>query len=159
MKIITAEQEHMYIVRDLFREYQDWVEADCCFQDFETELANLPGLYEAPKGIILLAFDENNPVACAAVKPTRVKPETEAEIKRLFVKDTYRGHGIGKKLFSASLDKAKQIGYEAVVIETLPKMEAAQFMYRDFGFETIPNYAKNADDGVICYRYCFDKKA
>lgn len=156
MQIIKAHSHHMDLVRDLFREYQAWLNADSCFQGFEEELASLPGNYAAPKGTIYLAFDGKYAVACSAIRPRSDKPETDAELKRLYVKEDYRGHALGKEMFNTSMSGAKEMGYEAVVLETLPeKMQAAQILYRDYGFERIPTYSANVDAGVECYRYCY----
>lgn len=160
MEIIKAEEQHMDMVRELFREYQVWLDADVCFQDFEEELANLPGHYSAPKGIIYLAFDDKKAIACSAIKPCKDKPKTYAELKRLYVQESYRGKGLGKKVFDTSMQGAKEMGYEAVILETLPeKMKAAQFLYREYGFQAMPDYLGNADQGVECLSYRFKNNA
>ena len=156
MQIIQAKPHHMDLVRDLFREYQAWLNTDCCFQGFEEELASLPGNYSGLKGNIYLAFEGKHAVACSAIRPRGDKPETDAELKRLYVNKAYRGHGLGRDIFNSSMSSAKEMGYEAVVLETLPeKMKAAQFLYSDYGFQPIPTYSINADAGVECYRYYF----
>jgi len=158
MRIIRAQIEYMDIVRGLFREYQAWLDADVCFQDFKEELANLSEVYAEPKGAIYLAFDNEKAIACSAIKPSKNNPETEAELKRLYVQESYRGHGIGRDIFNASMQAAQKMAYQAVVLETLPeKMQAAQFLYRDYGFQPIPNYLENADEGVECFCYRFKK--
>ena len=160
MNIIKAEEQHMDIVRDLFREYQAWLNADCCFQGFEEELASLPGRYAEPKGVIFLAFDNNQVVGCSAIRPRNDKPEIDAELKRLYVKETYRGHGVGKDLFNASMLFARELNYESVVLETLPeKMKAAQFLYGEYGFKIIPAYGTNSDDDIEYYGYSFENNA
>ena len=157
MKIIQAKAEHMDIVRDLFRDYQAWLNNDICFHGFEEELASLPGRYDAPRGAVYLAFEKDEVVACSAIRPRIDKPETEAEFKRLFVKDVYRGHGLGRDIFNAAMLGAKAIGYKTVVLETLPEMTAAQHLYLDYGFEPIDAYFENADESVSFFRYTFDK--
>ena len=160
MNIIQAKSDHMDLVRELFREYQAWLDADVCFQGFEDELANLPGAYAEPKGAIYLAFDKDQAVACSAIKPSEDKPNKNAELKRLYVQEAFRGHGIGRDIFKASMHGARVMGYEGVVLETLPeKMQAAQFLYRDYGFKPITNYCDNADKGVECFRYRFQDNA
>ena len=159
MDIVQAQQKDMDKVRESFLEYQTWLNSDTCFQNFEDELVSLPGCYKSPQGIIYLAVDKEQVVGCSAIRPRCDKPETEAELKRLFVKDTYRGHSIGKQLFNASMEAAKQIGYEAVVLETLAKMEAAQHLYRDYGFKAMSNYSQSDDTAVESYRYSFDVDA
>jgi len=160
MKIIQAELEHLDQVRDLFREYQTWLDADVCFQGFEDELANLPGAYAQPNGAIYLAFDEDKTIACSAIKPSAENPDKHAELKRLYVQEGYRGHGVGRDIFNTCMQGAQSMGYEAVVLETLPeKMKAAQFLYRDYGFESVDNYLDNADQGVACFQFNFKNNA
>lgn len=157
MKIIEAKLQHLDQVRELFREYQDWLDADVCFQGFEEELANLPGAYAEPYGSIYIAIHEDQAVACSAIKPSDIDPDKQAELKRLYVQESYRGHGLGRDIFQVSMDGAKAMGYKAVVLETLPeKMQAAQFLYRDYGFKPVDNYLDNADQGVECFQYRFE---
>jgi len=160
MNIIPAELKHLNQVRDLFREYQAWLDADVCFQGFEEELDSLPGAYSQPKGAIYIAFDEDKAVACAAIKTSIDKSENNAELKRLYLQDAYRGHGLGRDIFNVSMQGAQKMGYDAVVLETLPdKMKAAQFLYRDYGFTPMENYLNNADQGVECFCYSFKDNA
>lgn len=169
MEIIQAQEQHMDMVRELFREYQAWLDNDICFQGFEAELANLPGSYAAPRGAIYLAFADEEVVACSAIKPRSDKYENnEAELKRLYVKRIHRGHGLGRDMFNTAMFGASEMGYASVVLETLAeKMEAAQCLYRDYGFRPIPNYRKNfskgnnkdTNEGVECYFYSFDLNA
>lgn len=157
MNIIEAQIKDMDAVRELFREYKVWLNEDLCFQGFEEELASLPGRYAASKGVIFLVFDEeqNKPIACSAIRPRIDQPETDAELKRLFVHKNYRGKGIGKDLFFASMSAAKEMGYTSVVLETLPIMKKAKSLYQRYGFELIPPYFDNADEIVEFYRYKF----
>ena len=157
MKIIEAQIKDMDLVREFFREYQAWLNVDVCFQGFEEELASLPGRYAAPKGVIYLAFDNDQAVACAAIRPRLDKADTEAELKRLYVREGHRGQGLGKKIFLAAMSAAKDMGYSAVVLETLPIMQAAQSLYKEYGFQSTPAYFENADESVEFYRYQFDQ--
>ncbi len=164
LNIVEAESKDMDVVRELFREYQAWLDVDVCFQGFEEELASLPGRYAAPEGVIFLVFDEkqNNPIACSAIRPRidqtddkQNNKNNDAELKRLFVHEDYRGGGIGKDLFFASMSAAKEMGYASVVLETLPIMKKAKSLYQRYGFESIPAYFDNADESVEFYRYQF----
>lgn len=155
MRIAEAQAEDMDLVREFFREYQAWLDDDICFQGFEEELASLPGRYAAPKGVIFLAFDNDQAVGCGAIRPRLGKDDTEAELKRLFVREGYRGQGLGKKIFLTAMSAAKDMGYLAVVLETLPIMQAAQSLYKEYGFKPTPAYFENADESVQFYRYQF----
>ncbi len=154
INIVEANSDQMGLVRDFFREYQSWLNVDVCFQGFEEELANLPDRYAAPKGAIYLAYEAGAAIGCAAIRPT--ENPNEAELKRLFIRDVYRGHGIGNKLFLAAMEGARNKGYTTMVLETLPIMKAAKSLYQGYGFTKIKSYTNNADADVECYIYQFD---
>lgn len=158
VKIIEAQTTDMETVRDLFRAYQAWLNVDICFQGFEQELATLPGHYAALKGVIYIAIDEDNTIACGAIRPIVDSSENSAELKRLFVHADYRGKGIGKNLFNTLMTSAEDIGYDSIVLETLAIMKTAKSMYLNYGFECISTCNQNADSEVELYRYQFDKK-
>src|SRR5882762_8717462 len=81
--------------RELFREYETWLEVDLCFQSFEKELAELPGKYAPPDGRLLLAVDDERVAGCAALRKIG---DGICEIKRLFLRSEFRGHGLGQEL-------------------------------------------------------------
>lgn len=147
MKIIEATSpEHIEIARDLFREYQQFLNVDLCFQGFEEELASLPGKYAHPKGAILLAEHEGEIAGCVAVRP--IEGET-CEMKRLYVKDEFRGLAIGKKLADAIIEKARELNYQKMQLDTLERLETAMGIYQKLGFEKISPYYANPLDEVV----------
>ena len=160
LDIIEAQAKDMDLVREFFREYQAWLNVDICFQGFEEELSSLPGRYAPPKGTIYLVFDGDEAIACAAIRPRIDKPNTEAEFKRLFVRESNRGKGIGKKVFNVAMNNAKEMGYKTVVLETLPIMKSAKYLYQEYGFKHCDAYFDNTDnstdESVEFYRYQFD---
>jgi ribosomal protein S18 acetylase RimI-like enzyme len=156
MKIIEAQLPDMGVVQNLFREYQSWLNVDICFQGFEEELTALPGRYSSPKGAIYLAFDEQRAVACAAIRPRTDKADSEAELKRLYVQEEYRGRGIGREIFYTAMTSVQGMDYTSVVLETLPIMTAAKSLYLGYGFKNIPAYFANADESIEFYRYRFE---
>lgn len=153
MDIRLAATEDMATVRDLFVEYQQWLGVDLCFQGFAEELAALPGRYAPPKGAIYLARMADGIVGCVALRPST---DQEAELKRLYVREDRRGQGIGKLLFDHAMDKARQIGYSSIVLDTLPSMHTAKSLYLSYGFKPIPAYYANPEPGAEYYRYVFD---
>jgi putative acetyltransferase len=136
-------------VRDIFREYAKGLGVDLCFQDFETELANLPGEYAPPRGALLLATVDGKLAGCCAMRPMDATDyPNAAEMKRLYVRRAFRGLGLGRQLAEAALDVARQGGYTSVLLDTLDDMEAARALYEDLGFEEIPPYYHNPIPGA-----------
>jgi len=132
-------------VRELFREYADSLGVDLSFQGFEDELAALPGEYAPPAGRLLLGVLDGDAAACAALRPFG---ERDCELKRLYVREWARRTGLGRLLAEAAIDAARQIGYERMLLDTLPAMEAARRLYRSLGFEEIAPYRYNPVQGT-----------
>jgi len=143
--------EQIALARDLFREYAAALQVDLCFQDFERELQELPGKYSPPAGRLLLAYNEDDARAiarlagCGALRP--LSPEI-CEMKRLYVRPEFRGHGIGRALTLALISAAREIGYRAMRLDTLPEMRQAQKLYQQLGFREIAAYRANPVEGV-----------
>jgi GNAT superfamily N-acetyltransferase len=131
-------------IRVLFREYADWV-GGLSFQRFEDELAGLPGDYAQPGGVLLLAEDEGDPAGCVAVH----RWDGEAcEMKRLYVRQRWRGRGLGEELARAAIEWARRAGYDRMRLDTLPSMAGAQRLYERLGFREIPAYRFNPVPGA-----------
>ncbi len=139
----------MEAVRGIFREYADTLSVDLCFQDFDAELAGLPGDYAPPRGALLLARVDGAIAGCCALRPMDSSDYPNAsEMKRLYVRKAFRGFGLGRQLAEAILDEARRAGYSAVLLDTLDDMEAARALYEDLGFEDIPPYYHNPHAGA-----------
>lgn len=141
--------EELEAVRDIFREYAQGLDVDLCFQQFDQELADLPGDYAAPWGALLLATVDGEVAGCCALRAldTTDYPNA-AEMKRLYVRKAFRGFGLGRQLAEAALDAARQRGYGCVLLDTLDDMEAARALYEGLGFEEIPPYYHNPIPGA-----------
>jgi putative acetyltransferase len=132
--------------RALFREYERDVDAACCFEGFESELANLETVYAPPGGLLLLAWRGEEPAGCGAFRSI---DGGAVEGRRLFLRPAFRGEGLGGALVLALLDEARRLGYRAFRLETLPgKMSAALALYRGLGFVDIPPYVRRPIAGA-----------
>ena len=135
--------------REIFREYAQGLGVDLCFQNFEQELATLPGDYAPPQGALLLAFVDDEVAGCAALRPLAdVDYANACEMKRLYVRRAFRRFGLGRLLAQGLMDRATEAGYSAVLLDTLDDMEAARGLYESLGFETIPPYYFNPIAGA-----------
>jgi len=136
-------------VRLLFAEYAGTLSVDLCFQNFGDELRNLPGEYGAPRGALLLATVDGELAGCCAMRPLDAVDYSNAcEMKRLYVRPTYRGLGLGRMLAEAILDAARLCGYDCILLDTLDDMESARALYQELGFEEIPPYYYNPIAGA-----------
>jgi ribosomal protein S18 acetylase RimI-like enzyme len=134
-------------VRRLFRAYAEWLEVDLCFQDFERELAQLPGAYAPPSGRLLIARVGDELAGCVGLRP--LEPGV-CEMKRLWVEPGFAGRGIGRALAEGIVAAARQIGYRRMRLDTIPaRMPAAQHLYASLGFREIPAYYDNPLAGVV----------
>lgn len=141
--------DELAAVRELFVEYAQSLGIDLCFQQFDAELASLPGDYAAPRGMLLLARVDGEPAGCCALRPIdNADYPNAAEMKRLYVRKAFRGFGLGRQLAEATLDAARQAGYACVLLDTLDDMESARELYADLGFVEVPPYYHNPIPGA-----------
>lgn len=135
--------------REIFREYAQGLGVDLCFQNFETELAGLPGDYAAPGGALLLAYIDDELAGCGAFRPLVDTDYANAcEMKRLYVRRAFRRFGLGRIIAQALIDRATEAGYSAMLLDTLDDMEAARGLYESLGFQNIPPYYFNPIPGA-----------
>jgi len=135
-------------VRQFFRNYAAWLGVDLSYQNFDQEMASLPGAYVAPQGRLFFAEVDGRPAGCVGVRPL---PDSDGvcEMKRLYVTPEERGHGIGATLALAAIKAAKEIGYRKLMIDTLPNMRMAVKLYRELGFTEAPNYYQTPIEGTM----------
>lgn len=132
-------------IRQLFLEYAESLGVDLNFQDFESEINSLPGKYEPPDGILILASVNGKSAGCVALR--RLSKDI-CEMKRLYIRDEYRGLGIGKKLIVMTIEEAKKLKYRYMRLDTLPTMKKAQELYASLGFYDIEPYVYNPIEGT-----------
>lgn len=148
IKIFQAETPgQIEEIQKIFREYEKWLGLDICFQGFEEELANLPGKYAKPSGRLLIAFVDDKVAGCIALRKLE---ENICEMKRLYLRDEFRGSGLGNKLIEKVIEEARLIGYQKMRLDTLPdKMNKAVRLYESHGFRQIPAYYPNPYDETL----------
>jgi ribosomal protein S18 acetylase RimI-like enzyme len=138
--------EDLSQARTLFEEYASSLHFDLDFQNFEEELAGLPGGYAPPEGRLLLAWVQDQVAGCVALR--KIDREI-CEMKRLYVRPSFRRLGIGRVLALAIIQAAKKIGYSRMRLDTVPSMKDAQFLYESLGFQKIPPYCHNPVPGAV----------
>ena len=148
MKLIQAKSdEEVQEARELFAEYAAWLGIDLCFQNFDKELAELPGEYVPPSGRLLLAGENDQIAGCVAVR--KIGADL-CEMKRLYVRPAFRGQGLGRTLAEKIIEAGRDMGYARMRLDTLPRrMAPAIAMYRSLGFKTIEPYYHNPIEGVV----------
>ncbi len=133
--------------RELFLEYAQSLGFSLCFQNFDQELANLPGDYAPPDGRLLLAEFEGQVAGCVALHKLE---EGICEMKRLYLRSQFRGKGLGRALADRIIAEAREIGYHRMRLDTVePVMKDAVAMYRRIGFREISPYCANPMAGAL----------
>ena len=148
IRLATSPQDIEH-ARELMRNYARWTEIDLCFQNFEEELAALPGKYSAPEGGLWLAEIDGatSPVGVVAV---RALTNSTCELKRLWVEPGVKGTGIGRDLTRTAIAFARDAGYAEMKLDTLKnRMPAAIALYRSLGFVDAEPYTHNPEPDVL----------
>ena len=141
--------EAIEAVRAIFREYATSLGVDLCFQNFDAELATLPGDYAEPAGVLMLATVDGAPAGCCAFRPLTSSDHLNAcEMKRLFVRSAFRGFGLGRLLVEQVMARASLAGYTTMLLDTLRDMEAARALYQEVGFVEVAPYYHNPLPGA-----------
>lgn len=135
-------------VRILFGEYAELVSEALCFQNFDRELEALPGQYAPPGGALWIARDAGKAAGCVAMR--RLDADS-GEMKRMYVREPYRGTGLGRRLALEVIEAARRLDYARVVLDTLPKLTPAIALYRDLGFREIGPYLASPTPGALCF--------
>jgi putative acetyltransferase len=153
LSIFQAESPAQIVhTRELFLEYAQSLGFSLCFQNFDKELADLPGDYAAPSGRLLLAEYEGQLAGCVALR--KLTPESGeqgiCEMKRLYIRPQFRGKKLGRALADHIMQEARKTGYRRMRLDTVePVMKDAVAMYRKLGFHEIAPYCPNPMPGTL----------
>ncbi len=143
----ASEAAHYGAAFGLFKEYMASLDFDLGFQNIDHELTILPTMYGPPRGILFLVKADGEFVGCAALRP--IENATTCELKRMFLRPDYRGRGIGKAIVEKSLERARQLGYKTMKLDTIGyKMPWAVGLYQSYGFRETAPYNHNPHAGV-----------
>ena len=147
MQIVAGHTpENLPAVRELFVEYAKATGLDFCFQNFDQELAELPGKYAPPSGRLFLALNGELSVGCVALRKLE---DSFCEMKRLYVRPQFRKQSTGRRLAEAIIVAAREIGYERMRLDTLASMKPAIALYESLGFRRIDAYYQNPIPEVV----------
>ena len=137
----------------LFLEYAESLDFELCFQDFDREMAEFPGNYGEPEGALVLARVDGKPAGSVGLRMLCRDADIGVicEMKRLYVRDEFRGLGLGRKLAEAITAEGRRIGYTAMRLDTINTMQAAIQLYRSLGFAPIDRYTNIPIDGAEFY--------
>jgi GNAT superfamily N-acetyltransferase len=144
--VLRAETSEDYTEgRALFEEYARAIDVGLCFQNFSAELEKLPVMYGPPEGALLMARAGSKTAGCVGVRRFR---EDICEMKRLYVRLTYRGRHLGRRLAEEAASRARELGYRTMVLDTLSSMQTAHELYASMGFQSSSAYHPNLLPGV-----------
>ncbi|MBW8687289.1 GNAT family N-acetyltransferase [Chitinophaga rhizophila] len=141
VEVKVGDQKSLEQVKGLFREYANWLSVDLSFQRFEEELISLPEpYYVAPEGALFMALVDGQPAGCVGVRSFE---NSTCEMKRLFVRDAFKGHGVGRALAVRAVEAGRDLGYKRMLLDTLAHMRPAIELYTSLGFQPIAAYYDN----------------
>lgn len=130
----------------MFEEYAEELGIDLCFQGFTEELASLPGKYGPPRGGLVVVFDEEAPIACGALR--ELDADT-VELKRIYVRPSHRGTGLGRTITLDLMAKSRDLGYTIVRLDTLRRLSPAVHLYESLQFVEIQPYNFNPEPDIV----------
>lgn len=151
--VICTTSEHFDSAKQLTKDYMVWLGEDLFYQGVEKEFEIFHEMYNKPKGCFIYAMVNGKVVGGLGV---RYLEEGICEMKRLFVYDSFRGHKLGKILSKELIKISKELGYNRMRLDTIPRLKNAMDLYLDLGFYEIPKYYNNPDKSVVYFELILD---
>ena len=143
---VAAQPEHMDIVTALLSDYARWLDLPQCSANIQKEIGDFPGEYGPPGGIFIIAFEDDKPAGCIAVRRWDAK---SGELKRFFVRPEFRGQSFGKLLIERAMDFARETDYERMLLDVIPdRMGAAMKLYTSYGFKECSQYGESPGENA-----------
>jgi ribosomal protein S18 acetylase RimI-like enzyme len=139
-------EDEILKTKELLCEYIKWLDQDLSYQNIDDELSNFPEKYKEPFGAFIIAKIDENIIGCVGLKKLDDKI---CEMKRLYVRDSFKGKGIGKLLTEKIIEEARKKNYNKIRLDTFKKMEAALGIYYKIGFQKIAPYYHNPNEGAV----------
>ena len=147
MKIKIAQTSSDFLIaKKLFLEYQTKIDVCLCFQSFEDELKILSKIYKKPEGVLFLIEEKNKFIGCVGVRKFE---DGICELKRMYIKQEFRGKGFGEILLLSAIKESKKLGYIKMRLDTLKTMFEAIGLYQKFGFKKIRKYYRNNIKNIV----------
>lgn len=143
--ILADSEEDLEKCKAIIVEYLDTLGIDLAYMNLQNEFAEMKYMYGGNQGAFFYALDENEVIGCVGVR--RFEPQI-AELKRLYVKDSYRGYKVGVTLLENALESAKNLGYKKIRLDVIPTLQKAKELYLSFGFYEIAPYFNNPVEGT-----------
>lgn len=106
-------------------------------QNYDEELAHLEEKYGEPAGRLFLVRCDGKDAGCVAIRKLE---DGVCELKRVYLRPEYRGHGVGRAMMERIIDEARAEGYTLMRLDTTPYLDAAYALYEKLGFYVIPKY-------------------
>jgi len=129
----------------VIHEYIAWLDMDLSYRGFDQEMTQFNELFTLPSGLFLMAEVDGEIAGCGGL--LRHSAST-AEVKRLYVRPAFRGMRLGEQLMMALMARARQLGFERLILDAVPQTVVAQALYRAIGFQEIEPYYANPVAGT-----------
>lgn len=131
-------------IKEMFSEYMDMlISNDNTFkeyltiQNYDREIQDLEMKYGMPEGRLYILYYDDKPAGCIGM---RKLDDQRCEMKRLYIREEYRGENLGRMLVERLMEDAKKAGYSQMLLDTLPFLESAIELYSKVGFYETDSY-------------------